>query len=113
MCKRNLARDTIVHIILCTSISSGAHYNISYPHTPQMDWLSNPEFKNKQVDLKMGLGRDEILVPKKGQVVLKGFGDMAIAESEGSHLGPGKAEYLSCRDTVICEFCILICSWFI
>ena len=55
-----------------------------------MDWVSNLEVKNKQFDLKLGLGRDEISIPKKGQVVLQGFNDVAIiSESEGANLGPG------------------------
>lgn len=58
--------------------------------TSQMDWVSNLELKNKQFDLKLGLGRDEILVPKKGQVILKGFNDVAkVTESEEANLGPG------------------------
>jgi hypothetical protein len=90
VCKCNLSRDTFLRIVSYTHISSDLHYNTSHPRTPQMDWLSNPEFKNKPVDLKSGLGRDAILVPKKGQVILNSFGDVAIAESEGSHLGPGE-----------------------
>ena len=58
--------------------------------TSQMDWVSNLVFKNKQFDLKLGLGRDKIFVPKKGQVDLQGFNDVAIiSESEGANLGPG------------------------
>ena len=61
-----------------------------------MDWLSNMEFKNRQLNLKMGLGRDEILVPKKGSSVLYSFGDVAIAtRSEEAHLGPGRYALLS------------------
>lgn len=90
MCKCNLLRDTFVRIVFHTHDSFDLHYNTPHPRTPQMDWLSNPESRNKQVDLKSGLGRDEILVRKKGQVILNSFGDVAIAESEGSHLGPGE-----------------------
>ena len=69
---------------------SDSHNAILYTRTSQTDWLANLEFKNKQFDLKMGLGRDEILVPKKGMVVLNSFNDVAMAtKTEGAHLGPG------------------------
>jgi hypothetical protein len=98
-----LSRDTFVRILLYTHNSYDLHHNASHPRTPQVDWLSNPESKNKQVDLKSGLGRDEILVPKKGQVILNSFGDVAIAESEGSHLGPGEqCNYLRGRLSYMC-----------
>lgn len=89
-CANVICHMTLLFALCYTHNSFDLHYNTSHPRTPQMDWLSNPESKNKPVDLKFGLGRDEILVPKKGQVILNSFGDVAIAESEGSHLGPGE-----------------------
>ena len=62
-----------------------------------MDWLSQLETKNKNLDMKMDIGRDETLISKKGFVLVKKFSDVEnIKKENGNDLGPGNSRHIYC-----------------